>query len=193
MHEELARCANLAQTTEVEQGKSDDLGASCVCHGVIDDISSYQHTHTDLTRSENAEGIGRWSRPFCPTWMHRNQSTLSCTLPGRIAMWSGTGISGGSVEVVTHCTTCLEWISESQAHGWDPLTHQDIQLGCVLCRHCCLPVGIDLGFKAGGCLPLQMVDRKRVGKAGPLPVREAGIQECSGSFWQPSRVLGTLW
>ena len=26
-------------------------------------------------------------------------------------------------------------ISEPRGHGWDPLTHQDVQHGCALCRH----------------------------------------------------------
>lgn len=49
---ELAGGTNLAQTTEIEQGKTDDLRLSSACHGVIDDISRYQHTHADLTRGE---------------------------------------------------------------------------------------------------------------------------------------------
>ena len=49
-HEKLTEGANFIQTTEIEQGETDDLRLSYVCHVMIDDVSSCQHTHTDLTR-----------------------------------------------------------------------------------------------------------------------------------------------
>ena len=42
-----------------------------------------------------------------------------------------------------------EWISESRARGWDLRTHQDVQLVCVLCRHCCLLLGGVWGSELG--------------------------------------------
>ena len=44
-HEGLAEGANLAETTKVEQGETDDLRLSCLCHGMIENISFYQHAH----------------------------------------------------------------------------------------------------------------------------------------------------
>ena len=55
VHEEPAGGASLPKTTEVEQGETDDLPRlPCGRHGVIDDISFYQHTHADLTGVKNA-------------------------------------------------------------------------------------------------------------------------------------------